>query len=99
MKVWNSRLLVLIALLTACIASFAQVTSGDLTGTIYDPTGAAVPGAAVSVRNDATGVEINVKSGTTGDYRVPNLPVGSYTVTVTATSGSSHTTAFTITVQ
>lgn len=84
MKVWNSRLLVLIALLTACIASFAQVTSGDLTGTIYDPTGAAVPGATVSVRNDATGVEINVKSGTSGEYRVPNLSVGAYTVTVTA---------------
>src|ERR1700754_4714237 len=85
MKVWNSRLLVLIALLTACITSFAQVTSGDLTGTIYDPTGAAVPGAAVTVRNDATGVEINVKSGSAGEYRVPNLPVGTYMISVTAT--------------
>lgn len=80
----NSKLLVLIALLTACVMSFAQVVSGDLTGTIFDPTGAAVPGASVLVRNDATGVEVNAKSGATGDYRVSNLPFGTYTITVTA---------------
>jgi hypothetical protein len=85
MKFRNSQLLVLIALLTACVAGFAQVISGDLTGTIFDPTGATVPGAAVLVKNDATGVEINTKSGPTGDYRVANLPAGSYTITVTAT--------------
>jgi hypothetical protein len=84
MKLRKSQLFVLIALLTACVASFAQITSGDLTGTVFDPTGAAVPGAAVLVKNDATGVEMNVKSGATGDYRVPNLPVGTYTITVTA---------------
>jgi hypothetical protein len=84
MKFRNSKLLVLIALLTACVVSFAQMVSGDLTGTVFDPTGAAVPGAAVLVRNDATGVEINTKSGATGDYRVSNLPFGTYTITVTA---------------
>jgi hypothetical protein len=43
MKFRYSQLLVLIAQLTACVASFAQVISGNLTGTIFDPTGAAVP--------------------------------------------------------
>ena len=85
MRFRYSQLLVLIALLTACVASFAQVISGDLTGTVFDPTGATVPGAAVLVKNEATGVEINLKSGPTGDYRVSNLPIGTYTIMVSAT--------------
>jgi len=71
-------------LLVAGIAGLAQVISGDLTGTIYDASGATVPGATVTVTNDATGVGNTVKSGTLGEYRIANLPAGTYTVTVTA---------------
>ncbi|HEX3746286.1 MAG TPA: TonB-dependent receptor [Bryobacteraceae bacterium] len=84
MKFRNSWLVVLIALLAASFVSFAQLVSGDLTGTVFDPTGATVPGAGVAVKNDATGVEVSVKSGPAGDYRVSNLPFGTYTITVTA---------------
>jgi len=84
MTLRNCLRLVLMALLVACVSSFAQVVSGDLTGTIYDPTGAAVPGATVAAKNDATGIETVVKSGGAGDYRIANLPVGTYTITVTA---------------
>jgi hypothetical protein len=62
----------------------AQTISGDLTGTIYDPSGALVANAKVSAKNDATGVESSTVSTATGQYRISNLPSGTYTVTVTA---------------
>jgi len=71
-------------LLSAGVWSFAQVVSGELTGTIYDVSGAAIPGATVSAKNDATGVETVTKTGALGDYHLSNLPVGTYTVTVTS---------------
>ncbi|MDE3166533.1 MAG: TonB-dependent receptor, partial [Acidobacteriota bacterium] len=81
----TKRLILMLAALTmAGITLFAQIVSGDLTGTVFDASGATVPGATVSAKNDATGVETSVKTGTTGDYRLTNLPVGTYTVTVTS---------------
>src|SRR5581483_8796196 len=63
---------------------FAQVTSGNIVGTVYDPTGATVPNAPVVATNDATGIESPTVSTSAGEYRIPNLPVGTYTVTVNA---------------
>ncbi len=71
-------------LFAACLAAFAQVVSGDLTGTIYDATGATVPNATIVAKNTATGIETATKSTTTGEYRLANLPIGTYTLTVTA---------------
>jgi Carboxypeptidase regulatory-like domain len=71
-------------LLVAGISSFGQVVSGDLTGTIYDASGAAVPGATVTAVNDATAVANSQKTGALGTYRISNLPVGTYTITVEA---------------
>lgn len=62
----------------------AQVTSGNIAGVVKDPTGAAVPNAAVSVKNVATGVVVNVKTTGAGDYLVQNLLPGTYEVTVEA---------------
>ncbi|MGA8598396.1 MAG: TonB-dependent receptor, partial [Bryobacteraceae bacterium] len=62
----------------------AQVTSGNITGTVYDPTGATVPKAVVTVHNLATGVENTTTTTGAGDYLFENLAVGTYTVTVTA---------------
>jgi len=79
------RLLTLIILaLAACLSSFAQSISGDLTGTIYDASGAAIPNATVVVKNDDTGVETTSKATATGEYHLSNLPAGSYMITVTA---------------
>ena len=74
----------LAALMLLTMPAFGQVTSGNITGTIYDPAGATVPGATVVARNQATGVENNTTSTSAGDYRFENLPVGKYTLTVTA---------------
>ena len=85
MKSKNLRLLGLIVLaLAACLGSFAQSVSGDLAGTIYDASGATIPNATITAKNDATGVETTTKSAATGEYHLGNLPPGTYTVTVAA---------------
>ena len=60
----------------------AQFTTASLNGIVVDPSGAAVPGARVSVSNTATGFESTATSGDMGLYVFPRLPVGSYTLRV-----------------
>ena len=73
MKNKNIRLLGLILItLAACLGSFAQSISGDLSGTIFDASGATVPNATVVGKNDATGVEVTTKSTGTGEYHLGN---------------------------
>ncbi|HZU27545.1 MAG TPA: carboxypeptidase regulatory-like domain-containing protein [Bryobacteraceae bacterium] len=64
--------------------ALSQVTSGNITGTIYDATGATVPNATVTVRNVNTNVETSTVSTSTGEYHIPNLLVGTYSVAVTS---------------
>ena len=73
-----------VLLCLACALGLAQSITGDLTGTVYDASGATVPNATVVAKNDATGVEATTVSTSTGEYHLNNLPPGSYTVTVTA---------------
>jgi hypothetical protein len=68
-----------------CLPGLAQLVSGNLTGTIYDASGATVPNASVVAHNDATGIESTTNSLSAGDYHISNLPPGIYTVSVTAT--------------
>jgi outer membrane receptor protein involved in Fe transport len=67
----------------------AQATTGTLKGTVNDPNGQAVTGAAVTVKNEATGVEQSSTSNSEGNFTVSNLPPGKYTVTVAPTAGFS----------
>ncbi len=71
-----------------CASLYAQTISGALTGTVYDASGAIVANATITAKNDATGVESTTKTTTTGEYRLSNLPAGSYAVTVSATGFS-----------
>ncbi len=68
----------------ACVPASAQLVSGNLTGNVLDATGAAVPNATVVAHNDATGVESTTTSTSAGEYHIYNLPVGTYTISVTA---------------
>jgi hypothetical protein len=67
------------------IPAFAQSTSGELVGTVYDQAGAVVPNATVIASNGSTGASVKALSTTSGQYRISNLPVGSYKLAVTAT--------------
>jgi hypothetical protein len=65
-------------------AAFAQYDTGGLVGTIRDSSGSAVPNVTVTVTNDATGVATIVKTKDSGDYEVPSLRVGVYTISASA---------------
>lgn len=63
---------------------FAQGPVGTLTGTITDPAGALIPGATVVAVNHSTQVETKTTTTSSGDYTLPYLPAGDYTIRVTA---------------
>jgi hypothetical protein len=60
----------------------AQTFRGTILGIVTDATGGAVPGAAVTIRNVNTGLLRATETQGDGSYRVPELPIGSYDVTV-----------------
>jgi hypothetical protein len=63
-------------------AALAQFTTARLGGFVQDKSGAAIPGATVTIQQDATGYKQSAKSAGTGEYNFPSLPVGTYTLTV-----------------
>ena len=77
---------------------FAQLTSGNITGTIYDPARATVPNATIVARNNGTTVENTTTSTAAGEYRFENLPVGTYSLSATA-AGFSKTEIANVAVQ
>ena len=72
--------LVAFPLFLACCLAHAQFDDGSLVGSIHDSTGAAVPGAAVTVTNNATGISAKASANASGDYEFPSLRVGIYTI-------------------
>jgi hypothetical protein len=74
-----------------CVPSaFGQFTTARLSGTIQDKSGAAIPGATVTVEQGGTGYKQQVKSGQAGEYLFPSLPVGEYQLTVEMTGFSTY---------
>src|SRR5205085_9988170 len=65
--------------------SFGQATDGNIVGTVLDASGAVVVGANVELANVDTGVKSATTTDASGSYRFGNVPVGTYTITVTAT--------------
>src|SRR5579863_7891119 len=61
-------------------AAYAQ--TGSIAGTITDASGATVPGATITAKNQATTSVRTATTDTSGTYSIPNLPVGNYEVTV-----------------
>ncbi len=78
--------------------SFAQTNQGILAGTVLDPSGAAIEGAAVTAKNEATSYTLTANTGPGGAFRFPSIPIGAYDVTV-AHPGFSSVTQTGITVQ
>jgi hypothetical protein len=74
-----------IILLGVAIASLhAQVTTTSISGTVSDPSGAVVSNAEVTVTNVGTGLTRVTKTGSGGEYRVDQMPVGEYQVEITS---------------
>ena len=76
--------LMMLLLVTFVGASWAQNT-GSITGTVKDPSGAAVSGASVVISNADHGINRQTTSNSSGEYNESALPQGKYDVIVTAT--------------
>jgi len=72
------------ASLLLSVPSSAQSVYGSLFGTVTDSTGAAVPNATVTVRDEAKGIVVTATSNGSGDYSVPHLIPDVYDLKVTA---------------
>jgi carboxypeptidase family protein len=82
MKFSALRLLLLAFAFTPAVL-LAQDTA-QITGTVTDPTGAAVSGAQVTLRSVGQGTTHTATANSSGDYLFSALPVGAYDMTVTA---------------
>ncbi len=76
-----STILRLVTLVLIAATAIAQSANSRITGTVSDITGALVPGATVTVKNEATGITYTQTTTEAGLYGFPGLPAGSYTVT------------------
>ena len=87
---------VLLCSLLSIPATGQSLTSGDLAGVIKDPSGAVLPNATVTLKNNETGATESQKSSTSGTYRFSLLNPGSYTVSATATGFRTSTQSVTV---
>jgi hypothetical protein len=78
------RAAIIVVLCSICVSLKAQVGKSGITGTVRDPSGAAVMGAIVAARNQSTNTESSTTTGDAGTYFFRGLPVGAYTVTARA---------------
>jgi hypothetical protein len=82
----KSRLLwfCIFAFAFCCPAALLAQDTASVTGTVTDPTGAAIPGAQVTLTSLEHGIKRAATSNGTGDYLFAALPIGSYNLTVAA---------------
>ncbi len=81
---WLLAILFATALLLGGNSARAQQITGAISGTVVDTQGAVVPGATVQAINTETGFTRTVTSDSTGGFLIQYLPVGNYTVDVSA---------------
>ena len=74
-------------------AAFGQTNAGSVTGVVTDAQHAVVPGANVALESKTTGLKLESQTTSSGSYSFPNVPVGDYTVTITATNFATTTQA------
>ncbi len=83
-------LLAIIAFTLFVSLANAQVTTGTISGTVTDSSGAVLPGAKIEVLNEGTGAVRVVMTAADGHYSAPSLSVGNYRLTATMTGFQSE---------
>ena len=83
-------ILVPVIFVFACVAAVAQQNS-EIVGTVTDQTGAAVPDATLTLKQNETGYVYNAVSNDTGGYAFPGLNVGTYSLKATAKGFEGYT--------
>jgi hypothetical protein len=76
------RTLVALAIALFCtpLIASAQSVSGTILGTVTDQSGSVIPNAKVTAVNEGTGLSRSVQTDTSGEYTLPSLPTGRYTI-------------------
>src|SRR6266852_3848077 len=76
--------LAVFAVLALTVSAFSQVQNGQFSGTVLDPTGAAVANAKVTVTNQGTNLSVVITTNSSGNYTAKELPIGTYKLTAEA---------------
>ena len=80
---WSGALLALFLILACAAPASAQTTLGRVSGSVLDSSGAALPGATITLTNENTNQVQTTVAGDNGTYAFPQVPVGSYKVEFT----------------
>ncbi|HWA93152.1 MAG TPA: carboxypeptidase regulatory-like domain-containing protein [Terracidiphilus sp.] len=92
LKSLSGLMLIMLAMIAVAMPfGMAQSVTAKIVGVIHDPTGAVIPDAQIVATNITTGARWNTKSGQSGEYVLPNLPAGDYTLTVSRDGFKSAT--------
>jgi hypothetical protein len=86
---WCLQLVLLLVVVASLV--FGQAGNGTITGTVTDPAGAVISGAAVEAKNTETGVVYPAATTSTGNYTITQLPVGTYEVSVKVPGFKTYT--------
>ena len=81
---------------SACLFSYlgqAQFETSEVIGTVRDATGAVAPNAAITLKNEQTGIEAKTTSDSSGLYDFFNVKVGVYSISAELTGFQTFTTA------
>jgi hypothetical protein len=90
MRPFSACAFVLALILPAAAFAQSQATTGVIEGTVSDESGASVPGASVTLHNNATNFERVVQTDSDGRFRGLLLPLGPYKVTVAMSGFGTH---------
>src|SRR6202011_2019577 len=78
-------------LFVSTLSGFGQSDRGTITGVISDPAGAVVANAPIEGRNTQTGAVLQTGSTATGNYTLPQVPAGTYEISVTVPGFKKYT--------
>ena len=85
------RIQMFVGLIACTLSAKAQTVTGGVTGTVTDPSGAAIRGATVSAHDLDTNVSTSTTTNANGVYHIEHLPIGRYEVIVNANGFSRQT--------
>jgi len=86
----RTGILIFVAILVVSEILFAQSDLGTISGSVRDPSGASIPNAVVTIKNQ-TGIERQATTNESGFYAITNIPPGFYTMSAEAPGFQSTT--------
>jgi hypothetical protein len=86
-----SRIVLSLLIALTCTLTFAQSANTSLRGVVKDPTGAVIPGAKITLVDNATGRSLSSVADAGGEYQFTQLPPAKYTISVVAQGFGTRT--------